>query len=59
MYLVTYQEINPLFFLLHIVLLSPFIKKADYSRDLIIFITSFISLFKIVYVVKPDLKLFF
>ena len=40
-------------------LLTPFINKIDSSRDLIIFMISFISSLEVIYVVIPDPKIFF
>ena len=41
-----------------IVLLTPFINKQDSSRDLTIYIISFISSFQIISVAKPDPNIF-
>ena len=42
-----------------IVLLTPFISKPDYSRDLIIFMISFISSFEIINIAVPYPKTFY
>ena len=44
---------------LSIVSLTPFIKKATFSRDLTIFMISLVSSFGIISVVTPDPKIFF